>query len=465
MNYNLNTTAAHTLPENPAADQQEVLFSKNTANRYLKLAIYAYFLLLIFEGALRKWILPGLATPLLLSREPVAVFLVIAGLRKGYFYANPYITGLSLISVSGMITALVFGHGNLMVALFGARVFLLHFPIIFVIGKVFRRSDIISLGKLTVWLCIPMSVLITLQFYSPQSAWVNRGVGGDMAGAGFSGAMGYLRPPATFSFTNGTSLFFSFCSCFIFYFWVNTKHISRAVLSMATAALLIAIPISISRALLFQVVINLLFIISASAFTKGALVKILSAGFIFTILLVGLSQTDLFQTSTEAFIARFDNASGTEGGLKGTLGDRYLGGMLATLWQSDQLPFWGYGIGMGTNVGSMLLSGSLTYMIAEGEWGRMTGELGPLLGIALIMIRLSLCWDFAKKSLLCLKEGDVLPWILLSFALLIVPQGSTSQPTSLGFLIMTAGLLCASVQTDSLAFKSLYPSQHGFHLN
>ena len=42
----------------------------------LKKGIWLYFLLLIFEGALRKWLLPGLATPLLVVRDPIAMFLL-----------------------------------------------------------------------------------------------------------------------------------------------------------------------------------------------------------------------------------------------------------------------------------------------------------------------------------------------------------------------------------------------------
>jgi hypothetical protein len=35
------------------------------------------------------------------------------------------------------------------------------------------------MGIATLWIAIPMAILIALQFHSPQSAWVNRGVGGE----------------------------------------------------------------------------------------------------------------------------------------------------------------------------------------------------------------------------------------------------------------------------------------------
>src|SRR5277367_241759 len=42
----------------------------------LKKLIWVYFLLLIFEGALRKWILPQLSAPLLVIRDPIALLII-----------------------------------------------------------------------------------------------------------------------------------------------------------------------------------------------------------------------------------------------------------------------------------------------------------------------------------------------------------------------------------------------------
>lgn len=210
-------------------------------NQLLKRGIWAYLLLLIFEGALRRWVLPGLATPLLVVRDPLALWLIVLTWRRGLLPANPYMTATVSVSIIGIITALLLGHGNLTVAIYGSRILLLHFPMIFVIGRVFNRTDVVKMGAALVWLTAPMALLIAVQFYSPQSAWVNRGVGGDMAGAGFDGAMGFFRPPATFSFTNGTHLFFGIAACFIFYFWLHSKAINRVALLAATVGLLLSL--------------------------------------------------------------------------------------------------------------------------------------------------------------------------------------------------------------------------------
>jgi hypothetical protein len=300
-------------------------------------------------------------------------------------------------------------------------------------------------------------VLITLQFYSPQSAWVNRGVGGDVEGAGFSGAMGFYRPPGTFSFTNGTTLFYSILAPFILYFWLDLKAISKIILIVATAGLLAAIPLSISRGLFFQVGMSLIFLAAAISRNPKYVPRLLLSLAAATAAIAILSTTTFFDVATQAFFARFESASGSEGGLTGTLGDRFLGGLIGAVVNSADQPIMGYGIGMGTNVGSMLLSGITTFLIAEQEWGRIIGELGPILGLIVIGCRLALSGEVAVKSYQHLVKGDLLPWLLLSFGLISIAQGGWAQPTSLGFCTMVGGLLLAALSKPKKQRRTVKP--------
>jgi hypothetical protein len=416
----------------------------------LKRGIWAYFLLIVFEGALRKWFLPFLATPLLVVRDPLAIWLLVLTWKKGLLPENGYLTTTVLVGFIGIFTAVFLGHGNLPVAIFGARILLIHFPLVFVIGRIFSREDVVKMGIATLWIAIPMTILIALQFYSPQSAWVNRGVGGDTDGAGFDGgALGYFRPPGTFSFTNGVGGYYSLVAPYVLYFWFNRKGISLLLLVGATASLLAVIPLSISRTLLFQVVISVVFLLAATARQPKYLGNVLIAavGVVFSIAL--LSTAPFFKTAVEVFTLRLDNASGAEGGIQGTLGGRYFGELLLPFEQAVHQPFFGYGLGMGTNVGSMLLTGDVNFLIAEGEWGRLIGEMGPLLGILIILVRLKLCLKMAVACYKKLAENDFLPWLLLSYGLLIIPQGQWAVPTSLGFSTLVGGLIIASLRDQS----------------
>ena len=420
-------------------------------NLWLKRGVWAYFLLLIFEGALRKWFLPGLSTPLLVVRDPLALWLILATWRRGQLPANLYLTGMVLVGIIGFFTAVFLGHGNPAVALFGARILLLHFPMVFVIGRMFDRAEVLRLGRVMLWLTIPMTVLIALQFYSPQSAWVNRGVGGDMAGAGFSGAGDYFRPPGTFSFTNGTSLFYSFAAPFIFYFLFNPKQANRLLVLGATGALLLAIPLSISRGLFFSVGVTLIFALIAVLRKPGYFGRVVLAGVAAVVLLAVLSRLSFFQTATGAFTERFESANETEGGLQGVLVERYLVKTLGSVLGFSaqvQLPFFGYGLGVFTNVGQAL-TGFSAGLDVEAEWSRLIAELGPILGLSVVGLRIGLSWRIARACYQQLVRGELLPWMLLSFGLLIIPQGLWSQPTSLGFFVVTAGFSIAALRAPT----------------
>jgi hypothetical protein len=427
-----------------------LLQQEKIALKRLKQLVWLYILLLVFEGALRKWVLPGLATPLLLARDPVAIVLIIMAWRNGFLGRNLYVTIMVLVSILALFTALFAGHGNLIVALYGVRTLMLHFPVIFIIGNVFDRDDVIKIGKFIVWATIPITILLIFQFYSPQTAWVNKGIGGDTV-QGFQGALGFFRPSATFSFSNGTALFYSFAACYIFYFWLTpNKSVNKILLISASTALAMSIPLSISRSLLFFILVTVSFIIIGVSRTPRSMFRII----LITIAVMGLfallSQLSIFQTATEALTTRFTQASSSEGGLQGTLGDRYIGGLLGAFDSDNQktgeIPLFGYGIGMGTNVGSQLLTGKVDFLIAEGEWGRLIGELGLFMGGIVIAIRIIVCVKLGIASFRRLKFGDFLPWILLSYCLLTLPQGQWSQPTSLGFSIIAGGLTLASLR-------------------
>jgi hypothetical protein len=126
------------------------------------------------------------------------------------------------------------------------------------------------------------------------------------------------------------------------------------------------------------------------------------------------------------------------------LGDRFLGGLVSSLLGAAEQPFFGYGLGMGTNVGSVLLTGSSAFLISEGEWGRLTGELGPLMGLIVIFIRFGLALKIAIACYKRLTIGDLLPWLLISNGLLQIMQGQWAQPTGLGFCVLSVGIVIAS---------------------
>lgn len=405
--------------------------------------VYLYFFLLVFEGSLRKWVLPGLSAPLLIIRDPVALLTILLYLNRKRELLNFYTLPMLFLATLSFLFTLGLGHGNLPVAIFGFRTMVLHYLLIFIIGNVFTRDDVVRMGNWMIYLLPPITLLVGLQFFSPQSAWVNRGVGGDMEGAGFSGAMGYFRPSGPFSFTTGLTTFYSLVGAFIFAFWSEPQHAKKIPLFLGTICIFLAIPLSISRGYLFQLILTLVFFGMASVRDGRSFRLFLISLVVAPILLLMLSTIGFVQTSLEALTTRFALASQSEGGLEGTLGDRLLGGLFRSVTDFEGTPWYGYGLGMGTNVGSQLLTGSRKFLISEGEWGRVTGEMGPVFGLPVILLRCVLGAQLLFMSIPRLFRGNALPFILLSFGLVQAVITGWSQPTSLGFYALTVGLIVA----------------------
>jgi len=409
----------------------------------IKKAIWAYFLLLIFEGALRKWILPALSGPLLIVRDPVAIYLIVKAFQTGLWKPNFFTILIWALTMLGFTTALMFGHGSIPVALYGMRITFFHFPLLFIIGQFYTKEDVIHVCKTMLYITIFMTVLIAAQFYSPQSAWINKGVGG-VEGSGFSGALEFYRVPGTFSFTNGLGLFYGFAAACVFYFWAdeNTK-VSKGLLIASTVALMAAIPLSISRSVFFEVILSAVFMLIVSGKNPQLIKSIFTGAIGMTVLFLILSTFSFFQTASGALDARFSAASQSEGGLEGTLGDRFLGGLYGAV-TDDNASFIGYGIGLGTNAGAQIL-GKKGFLISEGEWGRLIGEMGFIMGMIFIIVRLSIAFGLMSGGWKSASYKNILPWMLLSNGFLLLVQGQWAQPTALGFSVLVSGLIIASL--------------------
>ncbi|SKB50817.1 hypothetical protein [Dyadobacter psychrophilus] len=414
----------------------------------IKKGIWLYFWLLILEGALRKWVFPSLATPLLIVRDPVAIGVLFLAFREGIFTSNAYTIIALLVTFVSFLLTLFVGHGDVTVAVYGARIMLIQFPLLFVIGTVFTYEDAIKIGRVLLIISPFMTILMAMQFYSPQSAWVNRGIGGDVAGGGFSGAMGFFRPPGTFSFITGLASFYGFVAIYVVFFWLDkSRQVNRWLLVVATGCMLAAIPMSISRTLLFEVVLAFLFGLLAASRQPSYIPRMAGTLVAGIILFVLLSNFGFFQTATEAFISRFESADRVEGGLKGTLGDRFLGGMITAVTETtEQSLFVGKGLGMGTNAGAKLMTGTNRFLISEGEWGRIIGEMGLVLGLATILLRVHLIASMTINSIRALRSENFLPWMLIGFSLVNILQGQWAQPASLGFAVLSGGLILAALK-------------------
>lgn len=416
---------------------------------YLKKAIWLYFLLWIFEGALRKWIVPSMATPLLIVRDPIAIYIILRAYYLNVKFINLYVILSTILTLFGLAITLTFGHGNLFVGLYGARIMLLHFPLIFIIGLVLTKEDIIKIGRVMLFSNIFVTVIVYFQFISPQSTFINIGIGGE-GGAGFSGSMGFFRPSGTFSFTTGLSSYYILVSVFIYYFWLSKESCSKILLYTSTAALLIALPLTVSRTAVAGVILVGLFAIIGYSKSLKSIPKLaISIMAIFIILIVLQKTTPIFSLGTEVFMSRVNTANEQGGGLKGSIFIRVINDFVDPIVDLLKQPLFVGNLGMGTNAGAQMLSGKRDFMISEGELGRLGGEQGIILGGGLIILRLILAITLFYKSVRLPVNYKLLPILFCGTALYLITQGQWAQPSMLGCTIVASGLLVASININT----------------
>lgn len=414
----------------------------------IKIAIWVYFFLWILEGALRKWVLPSLATPLLIVRDPVAIYILLRAIYLNVKFLNGYVFSAFIITILALIITITFGHANLFVGIYGARIMLIHFPLIFIIGAVFTKEDIRKMGYVMLFTNIVMTFIVYLQFISPQSAFINVGLGGE-GSAGFSGAKGYFRPPGTFSFITGLASFYILASVFIFYFWLSKVPISKILLISSTLALIFALPLTVSRTAVGGVVLVGVFAFIGSAASFKQLLKIVFTVFVLFLLFTILQKTtSVFNLGTEVFMSRVDTASGQSGGFKESFFSRAFDDFQRPITNLLKTPLFVGNLGMGTNAGAQMLSGSMNFLLAEDELGRIGAEQGLVLGGALIILRLGFALSLFLKSIRLPKEEKLLPMIFCGTALFSLTQGQWAQPSMLGYSVMVTGLLLACINKN-----------------
>ena len=413
----------------------------------IRLLLWSYFWLIIFEGALRKWIAPDLSDQFLLVRDPICIAAIVLGWPYLVHGINQiFVVTLYAIAGFALVFAMLFGHKDWFTALFGARILLLHFPLIFLFGSVFNTDDAWKFAKALLILSIPMTILIGFQFLLPQEHVVNIAPGGQ-GSAGFAGALDKFRPPGTFSFINGLSNYYGITVA-VFAAWVTggPKPIPKWIW-VSAVALIFALPLSISRTILFSYAAVLCSTLLACIIAKKLFKNFLASIFFILLISIFLFNFSLFNEAREVFSYRWTDAMEEEGGNKGVIGVldlRLLGVFRDGIHIAKNSPLFGRGIGLGTNVGAMRISGAVDFLFAESEWGIVMGELGIFFGTLYISFRVVLAYFLLLYSLKNAINGNTLPLILSAFVLPGLLIGQTSQPTSLGFIIFSAGLMYAS---------------------
>src|SRR5438034_9945711 len=121
--------------------------SNSATLQNIRRLIHLYLILLIIEGALRKWIVPQFSNPLLLVRDPVVLVIYLLVWRAHIFPRNAFVSSLATIGILSWIVSIfvldpyVPLSRILLVTAYRLRSNFLHLPLIFIDRKSTRLNS------------------------------------------------------------------------------------------------------------------------------------------------------------------------------------------------------------------------------------------------------------------------------------------------------------------------------------
>jgi hypothetical protein len=208
--------------------------------RRWRAAVQVALVLLIFEGAIRKWFVPGAQDLFYFAKD---VFLL--GAYAGFFKspaprryrapAAPVLYGAIVIGVFlGILQIFNPSLPNLLVGVLGFKAYFFYVPLIFIVPAMFQSDQelIVALRRYLL-LAIPVGLLAVAQFFSPPSSPLNTYARStDVSSVATFGSSTYVRVTATFSFISGYTSYLLATAVFVLVWMANTRWRLRGNLLM-----------------------------------------------------------------------------------------------------------------------------------------------------------------------------------------------------------------------------------------
>ena len=425
----------------PGASVSTAYAAARVRLRPLRRLLWLYLLLWVTEGALRKWILPGLANPLLIVRDPVLLLIYGLALQRGVFPRNLFVWWFAVLGTLALTASIMTTDVPLMIQLYGLRTGYLHLPLIFLIPAVFDGNDLRRVGVWTLVCALPMAPLVFLQFVARPSSWLNAGAGGTSNGM-IVAANGHIRPSGTFSFTNGLSGFTIMVAAFFLWQLFEKKLFPRLLWLVASGALVFLIAFSGSRSvagavgLIIACVVLIGFVQPRYWSSSVKLLVVLG------VVVAVVGSFAVFRQGMGVFASRFGSAQNVQSGFFG----RFFESLYKPLAVIDVAKPLGVGLGLGTNAASGIMNdGKRVFMLSEGDMARVILESGPFIGVVYQIMRVVLAAYLGARAFGSLyQRANTLPILIFSGIVPVVLVGEFSQPTELGFATISAGLCLAA---------------------
>ncbi|HVG22483.1 MAG TPA: hypothetical protein VNI02_25815 [Blastocatellia bacterium] len=387
------------------------------ALRNWEFGLRALLVVVIIEGAVRKWFLPSASELVYFYKDALMAVILIGYHRqqqKSPFLIKRHLKIVSLIlvlfttyAVAGMLAP---GSPHLLIGLLGLKAYCLYMPLAFIVPRAFdTKEKVINFLKWYSLIVLPVAVIGAMQFLDTnQNSTLNRYAGAEEASgkpaniAVFSNSSGeyYVRVTSTFSYVSGLSTYLPVMFALLLGLTslYSTRRLPRGVRALYYAALGATVVTSLmtgSRAsvLAIAVVAVVFYCFASMKNLFRRLQHIAMVG-----ILIYAAVTTLFPQAYDAFYNRtFGGEERVNEGLS-----RMSGAFDFPAREASYAGGFGYGIGLTQNAVPALMK-RLNLRVAdnpipmsyEGEPGRVMLELG-LIGFSLytllrLVLLLTLC--------------------------------------------------------------------------
>ncbi|HEY6321346.1 MAG TPA: hypothetical protein VJA16_07295 [Thermoanaerobaculia bacterium] len=431
-----------------------------------RLAVQVVMVLLVVEGAIRKWLFPGAQDLVYLAKDVILVGVYLGFMRdqarsRDRPPALPALySALGLGALVGVLQIFNPKLPNLLVGVFGFKAYFLYVPLLFVLPAAFRTDrELILFLRRYILLSIPVGLLAVAQFFSSTSSPLNTYARPEEAAVGLTNGSGYVstfgsseyvRVTATFSYITGYGSYLVAITILVLAYLAATRWRLRRSLAahVALGMAMLGMLMTGSRgpvlmlALLFPIYWWL-------AVMRGG-----DGGATFGRLLLGAAMLCILLVSvgSEALGAFLGRAANTS-----DVGGRIIAQLTAGF---DILPDAGpigYGIGATHQTAAAFTQGLAPYywlhgLGTESETGRVMLELGPVGFLLVYLVRIYLI-GFALRQVFVVRTPfhRSLATACLLFFLAQLLGSVVFDVTSDLYYWFFGGLLLTAMRLDRLA--------------
>ena len=178
---------------------------QNNPARQLKKFIIFFFAYMIFEGVLRKWILPNFEIYIYFVKDFLLIFIYFYAIKHNFLfnktYSKLFIFFIIIISLYGLIGYQLDFQGILSYLL-GLRSYWLYAPLALIMVHVFDIDDVKKFLNINLYSIFPYFILILFQSYSSDTSIINSGFN--------STVQNPERPSGYFTYTTQNTFYLSF---------------------------------------------------------------------------------------------------------------------------------------------------------------------------------------------------------------------------------------------------------------